>query len=354
MKKPVYLQLEFLSGITTALLVSALLLWLQPEAVLALGCLVFLAAFTWNTLYQRSLLAWLVQGGACLLIYSQTSLGFTAIFGVIFSAGAPFYLSALPALLTTLVAALIFIANQVWHQVPSVWIWGLLWVMFHLFGLAMTTRAQREMMAREHAEALNRELKATQKLLQETGRQAERLRIARDLHDRLGHQLTGLSIGLQVLRRQQPQLSTVPALEAQATDALQAVRMAVEDMRQQPLALAPALAELASPATGLTLHLDLCEPDSPPLARLIFDISREAITNTLRHAGASDAWLTLSRHHQQWRWHYRDNGKLAKHWQEGNGLRGLQERLQQAGSQLQIAREQGAMALTAEFNGSGP
>ena len=61
----------------------------------------------------------------------------------------------------------------------------------------MVNTATKEREAKEHANQLNRELLATQELLSQASKQAERVRIARNIHDLLGHHLTALTINLR-------------------------------------------------------------------------------------------------------------------------------------------------------------
>ena len=70
---------------------------------------------------------------------------------------------------------------------------------FHMFALLSALSALASEQANEKTQTLNRELIATQHLLSEASRESERTRIARDLHDLLGHHLTALTINLQVL-----------------------------------------------------------------------------------------------------------------------------------------------------------
>ena len=110
-----------------------------------------------------------------------------------------------------------------------------LYATFHLFALLMGRVAKSAEDARDRAEFLNSELIATQHLLSEASRQSERTRIARDLHDLLGHHLTALSINLQIAEH----LSGVEAQEkiaecrALARLLLSDVRDAVSTLRKE-------------------------------------------------------------------------------------------------------------------------
>ena len=81
---------------------------------------------------------------------------------------------------------------------------------FQMFAMATSTLTALERTARGELARANAELQATQALLAEDSRVAERLRISRDLHDMLGHHLTALSLQLEVASR----LASGPASDA--------------------------------------------------------------------------------------------------------------------------------------------
>lgn len=351
MNKDFYRNANFLAGSLTWLVVIGFMAT-QGSSMLALGLmLLFFFGFVLQCAHWHGRWGWLLAGASAVALFSFNSFGYLGVLGVIWCAGAPLYLPRRWPLPAALAMASAFVLSQHFHYQSIDLIWLGLWYSFHLFSLGMAQSARSEKLARQELESLNRELQATQLLLEETGRQAERLRIARDLHDSLGHQLTALAIGLQVQRRTHPQLTQLAVLEGQARDALGSVRSAVSDIRDENLDLKAALEQLAGPAVGLNLHLELCSVAEPQLAQLVFLLSREAITNTLRHAGASSAWLTLAPKGQGYEWRYRDNGKLAANWRQGMGLKGMAERVAVAGGTLQVGREQEALMLKAELGG---
>ncbi len=107
---------------------------------------------------------------------------------------------ALWALLVGIVAGWYVIMRFAWGEDEGL-VTAVLYGTFHLFALLTARNAEQAATARDKAEFLNRELVATQHLLSEASRQSERTRIARDLHDLLGHHLTALSINLQIAER---------------------------------------------------------------------------------------------------------------------------------------------------------
>jgi len=139
----------------------------------------------------------------------------------------------------------------------------------------------------------------------------ERRRLARDLHDGLGHVLTRVILSLEVARRQcerEPQAAAA-AVGEQAT----ALRGAMEEMRQivatlrtdTPNTNLPAvlrdLAARLEQSNQLKIHLDLPPGPVPLSAQRQYHLQRviqEALTNCLRHAEAREAWVRVSLHEQ--------------------------------------------------------
>jgi signal transduction histidine kinase len=125
------------------------------------------------------------------------------------------------------------------------------------------------------------------------------------------------------------------------------VRDVVGALREErALDLRRALEDLASAAPEPRVHL-ACPTDlevSDPLrAHTLFRCAQEAITNAVRHAQAKNVWIELSREADGGlQLHARDDGRGAAAVEPGNGLRGMRERLEEAGGSLEIAAAPGA------------
>jgi signal transduction histidine kinase len=139
----------------------------------------------------------------------------------------------------------------------------------------------------------------------------ERRRLARDLHDGLGHVLTRVILSLEVARRQCA--TDPPAAAAAVGDQATALRGAMEEMRQivatlrtdaGDTRLLTALRDLAArlgESDQLRVHLDLPGGDLPLSAQRQYHLLRviqEALTNCLRHADSGEAWVRVSLHEQ--------------------------------------------------------
>ena len=94
-------------------------------------------------------------------------------------------------------ATLIYLFSSDWSAVELIFNIGI-YLGFQMFALFTSYTALSEAKAREELAQVNAELRATQALLAESSRTAERVRIARDLHDLMGHHLTALSLNLEV------------------------------------------------------------------------------------------------------------------------------------------------------------
>ena len=209
---------------------------------------------------------------------------------------------------------------------------------FFVGSLVLRERRSRLALAAAHAQVL-----ATQTLLGETVRGAERMRIARDLHDTLGHHLTALNLHLDLAVRQAggaapAALGTAHAL---GKDLLAEVRGVVTHARQdRPIDLAEALRVMCAglPALRTEVRIDARAARHPPhVAHALFCCIQEAVTNTLRHAQATALTIQLDASAGTTVARVTDNGLGTPAIAEGNGLRGMRERLADMGGELRIA-----------------
>ena len=207
--------------------------------------------------------------------------------------------------------------------------------------------ALQQMQAREDQRRLNAELRATRALLADSARVNERTRISRELHDLLGHHLTALSLNLEVASHITEGQAQEHVRQAQtlAKLLLTDVREAVSQLRESgAIDLGAALRPLAENVPKLAIEMDIEQPltvDDPERAHILLRCAQEAITNVVRHAGASRLWLSARRDGPDVILQVRDDGRGSDQVQPGNGLRGLQERLRQQDGRLEIATRRG-------------
>jgi signal transduction histidine kinase len=250
------------------------------------------------------------------------------------------WVSVLPYLVPMRTAILITVALLcLWYGVDSVleqrsmWINALLFSSFHMFALLIENQARSEQKAKQELQQTHQQLLATQDLLMMASQQQERSRIARDLHDVLGHHLTALTINLQVAGHltQGEAKAKVDQCHQIAKLLLSDVREAVSALReQQHFSIYQALEKLLTAVPGVKVQWQ-CPVDielaDVNVAQQLLLIVREALTNTLRHSNASEFYLSVTVQGKFLQLRIYDNGTVAADWQPGNGLTGMRERV---------------------------
>jgi signal transduction histidine kinase len=219
---------------------------------------------------------------------------------------------------------------------------SLLYAGFAGFVYATSLVAKQQAQAREDQRRLNSELRATRALLAESVRVNERTRIARELHDLLGHHLTALSLNLEVAShlsegKVQEHVSQAHSL---ARLLLSDVREAVSRIRDSDdIDMAATLLPLADNVPGLQIDMRFPQPfllDDPERAHVLLRCTQEIVTNVVRHAQANRLSLDYRWEAEGVRLEARDDGRGAEGLTAGNGLRGMRERLLAVGGQLDI------------------
>ncbi len=164
--------------------------------------------------------------------------------------------------------------------------------MLALQGFAITSSLtkQREIAAQEALTRQNNELLAARAVLAQQSQAEERLRIAGDLHDTIGHQLTALGLQLEALSHQCPDelRPKVEGCQALSTDLLENIRGIVRQITEERRDdLASAIGRLASVTPGVEISVAGTLPSLPPelTQQLVFCL-QEAIHNAIRHGGA--------------------------------------------------------------------
>lgn len=209
-----------------------------------------------------------------------------------------------------------------------------------VFAAARIGLAERAM--RLQLTAANASLVATQAMLAETARCGERARIARDLHDAVGHHLTALNLHLDLALRQAGSSApeSLRTSRELSRSLLSEVRVVVSSERcEQRIELGAAIATMCAgiPVPAIRLQVDpQLEITSPALAHALFFCTQEALTNAVRHSGASHVAIDLCCARGQVRLTVSDNGHGAGGAPEGNGMRGMRERVAEQEGQLQV------------------
>lgn len=222
----------------------------------------------------------------------------------------------------------------------------LCWVIAKSFALqlllvftAQALRREAET-ARDLAQS-NRELRAAQAIIANSVRDAERLRISRELHDAWGHELTALGLQLEIASHVTgPGRAHDHVMQAKglARALLAKVRDVVGALRQaERCDLKDALEALARSVPTPAIHVAI-SPEvrvGPDQAHAFMRCAQEAITNAVKHAEASNLWLEVNPDAEGVRLVARNDGRArAVVSSLGSGLLGMRERVEQLGGSL--------------------
>lgn len=344
------------TGLLVTLIVGSLCAWTVYDTTLFLPvaalCAVYLACFGLFILHpnrarSRLLLLFWVEGVLLSLLFylvSEQSVAILSIVWVVQAAGLFGLNLSFPLMAACL---MVFGATQINHRgaedvlgiAISMSIYGLL----QMFAIGMVHRADEERRLREQTASLNRELLATRELLSQTSAHSERLRIARDLHDILGHHMTALILNLEVASHsvEGKALEKVQQSLSMAKLLLGDLRSAVSEMREDSaIELSQAIHTLVRGIPNVAFDIDFSKAPvitNVEQAETLLRCAQEAITNVVRHSRASHCRIAVVGDPNGCTLSVTDNGVLSrdrKAIKPGNGLKGMEERVKASGGKL--------------------
>jgi two-component system, NarL family, sensor histidine kinase DesK len=188
----------------------------------------------------------------------------------------------------------------------------------------------------------------------------ERLRIARDLHDLLGHNLSLIALKSELARRlvgaaPERAIVEISDVENVARTTLQEVREAVSAFRQPTLKSELSAAQEILAAAGIAYRFDGDDSMINALPTTIEAVLswtvREGVTNVIRHSRAHQCTIRVTRDAHQIGIEIIDDGTGASFINgsdnEGNGLRGLTERVETLGGRYEASPREGGGFLLA-------
>jgi two-component system, NarL family, sensor histidine kinase DesK len=186
---------------------------------------------------------------------------------------------------------------------------------------------------------MNRRLHKANEEIEHLAKLAERERIARDLHDVLGHTLSVITLkselaGKLIDRDPQRAGKEIREVEEISRQALSEVRDAIRGYRSRGLEAELAQAKLTLETAGLAVKCDASRVALPALQEGVLLMAvREAVTNVVRHAQARNCSLRLEQQNGSCYLEIEDDGRGGPQG-EGNGLRGMRERVEMLGGTL--------------------
>lgn len=207
----------------------------------------------------------------------------------------------------------------------------------------------------EELENANEELKQLADIKEKMGKTKERNRLAREIHDTLGHTLTGISAGIDAcltMIDSNPQV-TKKQLEVIAKvtrDGIGEIRRSVSELRPDALdrlSLESAIRKMIENMTSVTQAEVFFQCDSENLKfdedeeNTIYRVIQESITNALRHGKASKIWVTIRKENSALHLQIQDNGIGCTDMKKGFGTKHMQERIQMLHGTVSYKSENG-------------
>ena len=210
---------------------------------------------------------------------------------------------------------------------------------------------------------MNQKLAMAHEEIEQLAAVAERERIARDLHDVLGHTLSVIVLKAELagkLIERDPKRAAVEIADVESTarTALAEVREAIGGYRSKGLAAEVAMARRTLDAAGVALTYEadavVSERALDAAEETVLSLAvREAVTNIVRHAEATECRMRLGMTHDGFHALLVEDNGCHGVTHEGNGLRGMRERVQALGGRFSLKSEQGTSVLVELPAGGG-
>lgn len=312
---------------------------LEPEQWVwhGVGCVAFVALYVWVHWLEGLAILWAVAGFALLgLLYLGMNPNAVAFY--IYAAAFSGYTKNVRAVLGTVAVVLVMVAGQSWWLKAPLSVTASGVVFSPLLAFLMLHFARKA--------ELNAELRRTQSEMAQLARVAERERIARDLHDLLGHTLSAIVVKAELAARLAGRDSEraekeMKEVETIAREALAEVRTAVQGYRTRGLRSEVERARALLGNAGLEVMVEYGVEDmGGSREEVLAMVLKEAVTNVLRHSAARHCALRVKQEGGGVAMVVEDDGVGAGR-EEGNGIAGMRARVAEAGGRFALVTSGG-------------
>jgi two-component system sensor histidine kinase DesK len=214
-----------------------------------------------------------------------------------------------------------------------IWGWSMAFVFSSIIGLTCIAQAEER--------RTNARLTLAREEVERLAKVAERERIARDLHDVLGHTLSLIVLKSELAskltsRDAEAAAAEIRDVEKIAREALGELREAVTGYRSAGIAAELDRAKNVLETAGVTVDAQAGEFRLPPTHEGVLALAiRESVTNVVRHAHANAVRMRLGEHDGFARYEIVDDGRGSSVLLEGNGLAGMRERIEALGGTME-------------------
>src|SRR5277367_3490411 len=307
---------------------SGLKIWLLT----IVATIIFLFLYFGLFWLERPRALWLIAGMVILGLVCAPYNGGASTFFVFACAFVPFCVQTERKAIALMagIVVLAAIETQVFHLSG--------WFLFYAGGLSVMVGGSNIYFAQRNRSLAK--LRMAHDEIEHLAKLAERERIARDLHDVLGHTLSVIILKSELagkLMDRDPQRAgnEIREVEQISRQALSEVRDAIRGYRTRSLDAELAQARSTLETAGVKAECQAAKITLSALHESVLTLAvREAVTNVVRHARANTCTLRLEQQNGSCRLEIKDDGRGSLQ-NEGNGLRGMRERVEMLGGTLQ-------------------
>lgn len=174
----------------------------------------------------------------------------------------------------------------------------------------------------------------------------ERNRIARDIHDNLGHSLSRALLqtgALQAINQDKHLVEVIEALQATLTDSMNSIRNSIHDLKDDSIDLKVATLKILEESVWETaLNYDISEGISNQVKNCFLVVLKEALTNVGKHSNATKIEVSAVEHPAMYQFLITDNGtNTPKKTDRGIGLQNIKERVEELDGYCRITYKKG-------------
>ena len=234
------------------------------------------------------------------------------------------------------------------------WIWGVIMGVYLAFNTSeiMTLRKEK-VLIRDEGEEIRQLMRQKNKYIREQqdseitmATLRERNRIAREIHDNVGHLLSRsiLQVGaLRAIYKEEPIAEALLSLQDTLNESMTSVRNSVHDLHNESLDLHKSISELISQNTRFDVNFDYDMSDFVPrkIKYCIISIITEAFQNTNKHSNGNKIDIELREHPGLFQLVFSDNGHCNNITESGIGLHNMKSRVDELEGSMRISTESG-------------
>ncbi|OPY93231.1 MAG: Redox sensor histidine kinase response regulator DevS [Syntrophaceae bacterium PtaU1.Bin231] len=174
----------------------------------------------------------------------------------------------------------------------------------------------------------------------------ERNRIARDIHDSIGHLLSNAILqtgAMMATSRDEATAGRLSVLKETLAASMEAVRTSIHNLHDESVDLYTEIKGLCDSFTfcGISLAFDMDSNPDKKVKYALLSVVKEALSNVIRHSDATQVTVTVTEHPALYQLVVRDNGTPKEPSGDGIGLKNIRQRIESVGGLVNIGYDGG-------------